>query len=275
MKIIDMHTHVGSWQPENKYFDVDSLLHSFQKVDVEYFCVSNLDVIDSKYGTDVPIEDEINGNEKLFKLFEDEPRARFLLVCEPRYGNSSNIEFLIEKYKNKISGLKFHPECHKTPANSMLYHPYMELARKYKLPCLFHSGHVKSPYSSPKLIYELAKSYPDVSVILGHLSTGGLSSHKVALKALNASIKTNNSKLFADISWVDIPSIIYAIKSLSPCYDRLMFASDAPLGIYSNQDNYMAFIQAIKEAVELEFENKEEILNKLFFQNAKNLFKIE
>lgn len=274
MKIIDMHTHIGSWKPKNKYFEVQNLLSSFQNVNVEAFCVSNLDIIDCCGADNMPVLDEIKGNEKLLDVFQDNPKARLLLVYESQYGNAFNIEFLLEKYPDKFCGLKLHPECHKTPANSPLYDPYLTVAEKYNLPCLFHSGDVKSPYSSPKLIYELAKRHPSVSVVLGHLSTGGMSAKKTALKIINASINTNNSKVFADISWCDIPSILNSINKLSPCYDRLMFGSDAPLGIYSDSEKYLQFVTNIKNVIELEFSDKEDILEKIFFKNAQKLFKI-
>lgn len=53
-----------------------------------------------------------------------------------------------------------------------------------------------------------------------------------------------------------------------------MFGSDAPLGIYSDSEKYLQFVTNIKNVIELEFSDKEDILEKIFFKNAQKLFKI-
>ena len=74
------------------------------------------------------------------------------MVCQPNLTeNSDVIRNFLEKYKEFI-GLKFHPECMKLPADSEKYDKYLKLAEEFKKPCLYHSGHIKSRFSSPRLI---------------------------------------------------------------------------------------------------------------------------
>jgi predicted TIM-barrel fold metal-dependent hydrolase len=110
---------------------------------------------------------------------------------------------LLEKYPEFV-GLKFHPECMKLPADSEKYDKYLELAQEFNKPCLYHSGHIKSRFSSPKLIYKKAQEFPTVPIILGHLSTGPKQSHIEAIDILLDSIESNKANLYVDISWIDL-----------------------------------------------------------------------
>ena len=53
--------------------------------------------------------------------------------------------------------------------------PYMEFARKNNLPCMFHSE--GEGVSGVESIYNLAKRFPDVPVILAHMGAGGADCH--------------------------------------------------------------------------------------------------
>lgn len=271
-KYIDMHVHVGSWRPDGIYLKKDMLLDVMQKNEVSAFCISNLDCIDMDSEKVTP-KSEIDGNLSLFDIFADIPQANFICVCEPNKGSAENIRKLLKDYPKKFVGLKMHPLCHQIPADSHLYDPYMTLAQEYNLPCLFHSGHIDCPYSSPRLIYNLAKRHKSAAVILGHLSTGGISSKKEAIKLMKKS-QDEGANLYADISWCDIDSVIKAISKLGS--DKIMFGSDSPLGIFGDPSHYLHFVDAVKKAVVEQFpENAEDILEKVFYLNAKNLFKIE
>jgi predicted TIM-barrel fold metal-dependent hydrolase len=277
MKIIDMHTHIGSWSCEGSYFSKEDLLNVLSANDVEFFCVSNLDCIDidiSKPGRKTFLPEK-EGNMVLLKTFEKDSRAKLLLVCEPKYGNLSTIKQFLESYPNKFSGLKFHPEWHTIACNDSCYDGYMELAKEYNLPVLVHSGHMDSPYSSPSLIYDLAKRFPSVPVILGHLSTGGMSSKKEAVKILKKSIENKDANLYADISWCDMASVVSLLNKMQGHLDRIMFGSDAPLGNYINPKDYAKFVNDVKNTIEENFSaSSSDILDKIFYSNAKNLFKI-
>ncbi len=110
---------------------------------------------------------------------------------------------------------------------------------------MYHSGHIKSRFSSPELIYKKAQEFPDVPIILGHLSTGPRESHIRAIDIIIESIEKETATLYADVSWIDssftqlsetLDDTLYFIERLKNTSkgdytNRIMWASDAPVGI--------------------------------------------
>lgn len=275
MHIIDIHTHIGRWNDANDFNEKD-LFNVLDKNAVEYFCVSNLSGMasnpDSPDGK--PYLDEIEANEKLLKKFKHFPQALLFAVCEPVHGNPKNIKLILGKHKGKFAGLKLHSEASKLPADSELYDPYMEIAKEFDLPCLFHVGDIKSLYSNPYQIYNLAQRHPDVRVILGHLSCGDLESKIEAIKIMFESVQKNNCKLYCDTSWNGTSIITAMIKNIP--IDRIMFGSDAPLNMMRDPYKYNEVANLYIETIEKEYpEYSQQIIQKIFYTNAKEFFKIK
>ena len=173
----------------------------------------------------------------------------------------------------------------KLPADSEKYNNYLELAREFKKPCLYHSGHIKSRFSSPELIYKKAQEFPDVPIILGHLSTGPKQSHIEAIEILLDSIENNKATLYVDISWID-----FAYEKLNESYEdtlmlidalkntkkgdfthRILWASDCPVGKFNQtKDNYSRNLNIFKDRILENFDNK--LLENLLSNNARQLF---
>lgn len=273
--VFDIHTHIGRWDLNNK-FSSEDLLNVLNRNSVEYFCVSNLDGIgiDPTKPDRMPFYDETSANKKLLKAFKDCKQALLLAVCEPRHGNPQNIKLLLHRNKNKFVGLKFHPEANQIPANSELYDDYLQLAKEFNLPCLFHSGDTSSHYSSPELIYQLAKRHPEVRIILGHLSNGRKESKVRALQIMYESIKEKNCKLYCDISWCEADILFGLINNIP--IDRIMFGSDAPMVNMKEPAAYNWFINNFINMIKANFPSKADILiEKIFNENAKEFFKIK
>ena len=308
-KIIDSHMHTGHWTENGQRYDYTSEIDRFIKSplengdEIEKVIVSNLDCIEHKSKTEKGIEffhNEIDGNKALLALAEKNKQIVPLITCQPGYGNAENIEKLINENPNKFGGFKFHPEQLELAANSESYYPYMELAQKYKLPCLFHShrsfdvdygnGNINKAckFSRPSQVYELAKKYPDVNVVLAHWGGDGEKNIDEVTKYIIESVKTNNSKLYADISWVDCetqakPNIKRIISELKKenALDRILFGTDAPLGRFgrngangiSPEKHYSNYVNDIKAMIKKEFpEEADSIIDRLFHDNAENLF---
>lgn len=276
--IIDSHVHLGksSWGD----FDYNYLLNIIND-NVDLAICSNLTGIDFQ-GT----ENEYNINLEMLKIANKFPKLKPLLVCQPSLTkNSDTIKNFLNKYKN-IVGLKFHPECLKLPANSEKYDNYLKLAQEFKKPCLYHSGHIKSRFSSPKLIYEKAQQFPNVPIILGHLSTGPKDSHIEAIKIMLDSIKKDNALLYVDISWID-----FAYEKLNETYEdtmllidslkntpkgdytnRILWASDCPIGKFNqSKDSYSKNLEIFKTCVMKNFNDKK-LLDNLLYKNAQELY---
>ena len=267
--IVDSHVHIGNSEWGN--FSPEYLLEIIR--DVDCAICSNLNGIDSA-GC---FKDEYECNLEMLEISKKYPKLKPLAVCQPNITeNNKVVRTLLETYPDFI-GLKIHPEYMRLPADSEKYDKYLELAREFNKPCLYHSGHIKSKYSSPLLIYEKAKQFPELPVILGHLSTGPKESHKTAIDIMLESIEQETATIYADVSWVDIDDIILLIESLKNTKKgdythRIMWASDAPVGDFNQKKNlYDKNLNLFKVKI-LEHFKDEELLNNLLCNNARKLF---
>lgn len=273
--IIDSHTHYGIGSPWGSY-SPESVLDIIGD-SVDYLICSNLEGIDSIY-----LKSELDCNLDMIRTAKKYKKFLPLAVCQVDKSLDCHVmRFLLTEYP-KFIGLKFHPECEKLPANSPKYDKYMKLAQEFKKPCLFHSGHIKSRFSSPELIYEKAKQFSDVPVILGHLSTGPKESHEAAIEILLDSIVTESATLYCDTSWIDFGSgnmedVIMLIEALktTPKGDytnRILWASDAPVGEF-NQTNelYRKNLDNFKVKIGSYFQD-EQLVNNLLYYNVRDLY---
>lgn len=274
--IIDSHVHYGNNSPWGD-FPPEYLL-SILDDSVDFAICSNLQGIDSKC-----FQNELDCNLDMLRVAQKYPKLKPLAVCQvDKTENTDVIRNLLEKYPEFI-GLKIHPECMKLPANSEKYDKYLELAREFKKPCLYHSGHIKSRFSSPELIYEKAKQFPDVPIILGHLSTGPKPSHEAAIDILVKSIENNTATLYVDVSWIDfgtgnLEDTILLIERLKNTRkgdytNRIFWASDAPVGEFNQQkDLYKNRLEDFKQKINQHFKDTN-LLENLLCNNVKNLYK--
>lgn len=304
-KIIDSHFHVGNWSENGEIRDYTSDIDVFIKSSlnngdtVEKIIVSNLDCM--VHNNDGGFfSDEINGNKKILKLAQKNPKIAPLATCQPGYGKAENIKKLLQDNPDKFVGFKFHPEQLKLAANDSKYYEYMNVATENKIPCLFHSSREfdvnypgggvgkASEYSNPSKIYELARKYKDVPVIMAHWGGDGEANLDFTTKCIIDSVKNKDAKLYADISWVDCndplkPNLKRIIEQLKAenALDRILFGTDAPLGRFSKggengvppKQAYENTLINIKNMIKREFpQDSESIINKIFYENASKLF---
>lgn len=275
--IIDSHTHYGfnsTWGDFSPEFVLSVLGNS-----VDFAICSNLEGIE---GTNV--KNELECNTDMIKVARKYKKFKPLAVCQVDKSLDTNVmKYLLTEYPEFI-GLKFHPECMKLPANSPKYNKYLELARSFKKPCLFHSGHIKSRFSSPSLIYEKAKEFPDVPIILGHLSTGPKDSHMAAIQIMLESVEKEDALLYADVSWMDFGTgnhedtilLIETLKNTSKgdCTNRILWASDAPVGDFNQSaEQYRKNLNLFSVKI-LDYFKDETLLQNLLSNNVRDLYKL-
>lgn len=279
--IIDSHVHFGNSLWGN--FSPDYLLNIVGE-NVDCLICSNLEGIDSP-----DFKNELKTNLEMLRIAKSFSKIKPLLVCQPNLTENANIaKTFLEKYTEFV-GLKFHPECMKLPADSEKYNDYLKLAQKYKKPCLYHSGHIKSRFSSPRLIYKKAQEFPDVPIILGHLSTGPKQSHIEAIDIILESIEKNNATLYVDTSWIDFSyeklnetyedtlMLIEALQNTSKgdYTHRILWATDCPVGKFNQtKEDYKKNLEKFIECVNKKFNNPQ-LLSNLLFNNVKELYKLD
>ncbi len=299
-KIIDSHVHCGQWNFDS--FLCSDVMKNFSKKFndgkdyVDRVIISNLDCIKNDRNNK-PLKDEISGNITLIKSALKNKKIVPFLVCQPGFGAAENIELLLIKYLDVIGGLKFHPACLNLAANDIRYLPYMKLAAKYNKPCLFHSeilsdsnGRLlRNGVSDPEYIYETARKFPNVPVILGHMGLGGGKANEAAIDTLINAIEKGDAKLYADLAWVDWdnpakPHIIEAIDKLQhtskgDMTERLLFGTDAPLGVFGEkalkrEGAYDENIRNIKKAIKENCgDDANKLISRIFYRNCKKMLK--
>lgn len=310
---IDMHTHDKPIEKLGKSANEQDLLKFTRKnieIDGDVFVPSkiiptSLDCCFYKDGK--PYAEELNGNEDILKSFSNTSIKNFYATCQPKTGSVENIEKLFEKYPDKFVGLKFHPNGAELEADNLLYDSYLEFAKKKGLPCLFHSDRsvdttykwiengveksstqMKSKYSRPEQIYKLAKRHPDVPVIMAHFGGPEKEDINATIDTIVSSVKNNDAKMYADISWVDIDNsketmdkIAYIIEKLKnsdsgDLTDRVLFGTDAPIDRFNYKnanENYENFVTGIYKTIKSNFDDDaDEIIDKIFYKNANELF---
>ena len=273
--IIDSHTHYGigsAWGSFSPEFVLNVIGDS-----IDYAICSNLEGIDSIY-----MKSELDCNLDMIRISKKYKKFLPLAVCQAdRSLDNRTMRFLLTEYPQFL-GLKIHPECEKLPASSPKYDKYLDLAREFKKPCLYHSGHIKSRFSSPALIYEKAKQYPDVPIILGHLSTGPKESHVEAMKIMLDSIENESATLYCDTSWIDFGTgdmtdvivLIEALKNTSKgdFTNRILWGSDAPVGEFNHTNElYRKNLDNFKVKIGSYFQD-ENLVNRLLYFNARDLY---
>ncbi len=305
-KIIDSHAHYGRWNGRCNFGmeALDKFLQSPLDVyaggqkttdTLEKMLVSSLDCI-----TPVDTVDEVTGLKKALEFAKQNDKISILAVCQPNLtnGDVTALKEIINENPSVI-GLKFHPEKlfqtssgNKIGADHHWYDSYMQFASDKKLPCLFHSD--GSEFSNVNKIYNLAKRYKDVPVVLGHC---GGSDFDSALDVLLQSVKNKDAKLYCDISWLNwenglpdgkhlkVKMLIEKLKSEN-ALDRILFGTDAPLGCFGENlaaDNlgktltakqaYEKTVSSLKTMIKENFAAEaDDITDKIFYKNAQELF---
>ena len=296
-KIIDTHVHIGEWYGKNYTAEtLDKFVKSPLTVQVgkeqstdtiSKMLVSSMNSMgkDCKYN-------ETDGLKEILEETKKNSKLKAVAVCQPSItkGDTTALDNAIKQNREKIFGLKFHPSAfeHPVSAQDSSYVNYMKLAQKYKLPCIFHTD--SDDFSSAKQVYELAKTTPDVPVILGH--SGGYFGFDEAKGLLEESVVKKDAKLYFDISWLNwdnglpdgkhtrVKELIDVCKKHNAT-DRILFGTDVPLGCFgenpvepfSEKQAYEKTVSGIKTMIKNSFGSEaDELTEKIFYKNADALF---
>jgi uncharacterized protein len=109
----------------------------------------------------------------------------------------------VEKYlaHPKFLGLKLHPLIDGYLPNDPSVHPMIELIVARDMPVLIHCGH--PIFTLPWSIEELAASFPDAKIIIGHMGHGNVvyinGSIEVALRNPNVYLETSGMPMHTKI----------------------------------------------------------------------------
>lgn len=238
MRICDAHVHLGKSGPWQPYTDptiyVNDLIRLFDKYDVERAIVFPNPNVGDKYPK---MNDYIAESVKKYPK-----RLIGFGRVDPRREDATK-ELTRIKKKLDLAGLKLHPfvECFRP--DHPFFDKFFRTTNELGLPILFHSA---DGFSSPGLIIKIAKKYPKLPIILGHLREATISALR---ECQNAYVETSGT----------LPDFIEIASDIDE--NRILFGSDVPYYRYPTQI-------AVIEAAEISQKKK----NKIFFDNLQTLF---
>ena len=255
--IIDTHTHIGYWPNLTK--TQNDLLTSNRNFNINYSLVS-FDGTEFKEHKRGRILNQILASKKCLKFVKENKHLGMLIWVRPHLEkNIEEVDSFISKHLEYIHGIKFHPRCSRLRITDPRFLPYLELARKYKLPILVHTAN--DTYSKIKYLEKIAKQNPDVIFIAAHLELGTNN-----VDAINLLATCDN--VYGDTAWVNMESLLLA-KKLN-VINKIMFGTDNPIDGYDTLNN---------EIYQNYFNNKIKLTKKdyqnIMYKTALKVYKIK
>jgi predicted TIM-barrel fold metal-dependent hydrolase len=246
--IIDCHTHVTFKSPDLPYAQLEILLEVMERVGLDKTCLIPWPRFETGYFFHSE-EDTIKIAETIINVIKTYKDKFFtLLWLNPILSTDFNIK-VIEKYviNGPINGVKAHIQMN---ARDKRMEPLAEALEKYDVPILFHAWYKtveKNIYESdPSDIADLAMRFPDLRILMAHLSGCRKRGVQDIKKHKNISIDTSGSQ-------PEDGFLEYAIKELGT--ERILFGSD-----FIGRD--IATQLGRIYSVDLEDKKREEILSK-------------
>ena len=221
--IIDTHVHVGG---EKLGFSMteDMVLTAMQRYSVDFALVSNADAVEVDHEQkELPAELQISQEAALERVLEfagKHPKKIGAAVWVKPYGEqpTAKLERMIRDNRDLIYAIKLHPFHSNVAPTDVRMLPYLELAVKYQLPVVSHTGGCEA--ASPVHVYEAAKRFPQIPFVMVHMGLG--SDNKEALELLG---KAEN--LYGDTAWVPMETTLAAIRRYGN--HKMLFGSDMPI----------------------------------------------
>lgn len=168
---------------------------------------------------------------------------------------------MISDVKNVVSlglkGIKLHPDIQNFKIDEKRHYLMYELACKYNLPILMHTGDNRYDNSNPNRLKNVLNDFPDLTLIGAHF--GGWSVYEEASKEL-----CGYKNLFVDCSSSFYRLTDEQIKEIIARYgyDKVLFGTDYPMW---NPEKELERLFSL--------DVNEDNLKKILSENAKRVFK--
>lgn len=248
MEIWDAHVHLGKphtdeiWVKDKSYFSVvdeKKLLKDMDSNGIDKAVIFPTQSVGMDY---------VESNSAIAEWAKKNPDKLFGFArVDPRLGSRS-IEEIKRAAEIGLIGLKLHPEIECFRPDHTAYENFYKTLIDENFILTIHSS-TRESNSSPYIIEKVALKFPDLKIILGHLSSDALS------------VMERTENIWADTSLTGYKTIKMAFEmSLE---DRIVFGSDYP---YANGPEFE--IWKVRKAIS-EVSDQE----KVFYKNLKRLLK--
>ena len=227
--IIDTHVHFG----KTLDFDLpqEDIIYSMDKYDISFSLVSCIEGAEFDHmGDPIPKELQCSQNDIFKRTLEFAAKYPERIGAVPWMKIGSELpddEFvdLLEENRSLVYALKFHPYHSRKAPDDPSLEPIYELAEKYHLPIVSHTGGCEEARSVH--LFNAAKAHPDIDFVMVHMDLGTDNSEAIDLLG-----KADN--LYGDTTWVPVRSTLRASNRWGS--GRIMFGSDNPV---DGKDTYL------------------------------------
>ena len=227
MSIIDSHCHLGVGF--RKRATVDELLREMDRAGVERAVVSTVDEF-------IAVSNR-EGNDEVLRAIRAHPdRLKGLSAVNPWF-REKGVSELSRCLEAGLSGLKLNSHLQGFVLSDPLVHPLVETCRSFGVPLYAHTG--TPVVAEPFQLAELARAFPDVPMVLGHMGYTDF-----WYDAVPAALQSQN--IYLETSLIDIMNIRTAIEKVGP--DRILFGSDFPESDLSLEVEKMSMVEMTAEA---------------------------
>ena len=276
MKIIDAHIHfsnIDSFKEAAAFSKTDYSKQGLLKemLDCNISTSIGMGVTETVKGG---FPDEHSKNPMLLDLDRNDERLKTVIGVNPHKLDES-IERIEERLQEGAIGIKIYAGYYHFHVHDEVYNPVYELAKKYKVPVVIHSGDTYSErgllkYSHPLEIDELALKYRDINFIIAHFGDPWIME--------TAELVRKNTNVYADLSglivgdeqevkrFMNEPLFMNHIKRglvYADSYKKVIFGTDWPLV------QMKPYIEFVKVLIPKEYHED------VFYNNAYKLFKFD
>lgn len=269
--VIDTHVHIGG---ENLWFNMSEelVLEMIKKYKIDYCIVSNADSTEFDLNQKLlPENVQISEEASLLKVIkfarQHKDKIGIAIWVKP-YLQQPSEKFLklIEENIDLIHAIKLHPyHSNISPVDKRVI-PYLEIASKYKLAVVSHTGGCEA--AAPIHMLEAARLFPGIPFVMAHMGLGSDNEEAISLLGMA-------DNLYGDTAWVSMASTIKAIEKYG--ISKMMFGSDAPI---DGLDTYLCNKKGERSIYQDYFNIIEEKIGRtayecLMYKNAMKVYNIK
>ncbi len=267
--VIDTHAHIG----KVLHFDMttEQIIYSMERYGVDFSLFSNIEAVENDHqGNPVPDEYQKPQNEVLRSSIAEArkyPQKLGVLVwmkCRQELPDKE-FERMIADNRDIIYGVKLHPFHSRTAPDSERMEPIYELARRFELPVVSHTGGCEEARSVH--LYNAAKAHPDLNFVMVHMDLGTDNSEAISLLG-------RLPNLYGDTTWVPVNSTLEAIRQWGS--RKILFGTDNPIdgkdtlhhNLFGERSLYQEYFNEFRDMIETEdYDN-------IMYRNAQRIFGI-
>jgi len=257
MNIIDAHFHFSGLKCFREAAQSNGVNYSLQGFEKEYSENRIVSGVCMGLSEGIPgaFPDQDAANPMKYDLAELPENFYFCAGVNPHQLSQSQLANLEQELnKPQCVGVKIYAGYYHYYLTDSVYQPVYELALKYNLPVVIHTGDTYSPkgllkYSHPLIVDELAVCNPELKILIAHLGNPWLMD--------TAEILYKNKNVYGDLSGLQVGdshllkrfmnqelymNMFRTALILADSYDKLLFGSDWPLAPMSD---YIEFIKQL------------------------------